>query len=511
MAVGIVAPAPPLRHPAWAPVGLATIRTMPLPRFLLFLSVLVGVASCSDAIVPAEPTPALTRTELLDPQTCKACHPAQFRDWSASVHAHAAEDPVFLAMNRRGQRETKGKLGAFCVKCHAPMAVREGLTTDGLNLATVPKALQGVTCFFCHSVAGVEGTHDAALRLADDLVMRGPIADPMKNKAHASAWSALHDRDRLASAQMCGACHDVVSPAGTALERTFIEWQASVFSHAPGGTTCSQCHMPQSTTPLPVANVAGAPLRRTHNHQFAAVDVPAASGPDITAHVQTIQAQLDATLQSAVCVTMSGPPRVEVTLDNIAAGHSFPSGASQDRRLWVEVVAYHGAEILYQTGTALPGDPTAGADPDLWLMRDCLRDAAGKPVHMFWEAASSVGNALPAQATFDKLDPRFYQSHVVARFPQTGALAKPPDRVTVRVRLQAIGRDVLDSLVQSGDLDPAVRDAAPTWQVGQALEWTAQGASLAFTRDGVTRSCLSLTQLDPRADSVPAVRSPCAP
>ena len=73
------------------------------------------------------------------------------------MHAYAAEDPVFLAMNARGQRETNGALGDFCVKCHAPLAVELGLTTDGLNLGEIPPHLAGVTCFFCHTVESVEG------------------------------------------------------------------------------------------------------------------------------------------------------------------------------------------------------------------------------------------------------------------------------------------------------------------------------------------------------------------
>ena len=81
--------------------------------------------------------PALSREELLNPETCKSCHPKHYREWASSMHAYAAKDPVFLAMNQRGQRETKGKLGDFCVNCHAPMAVREGKTKDGLNLDRV--------------------------------------------------------------------------------------------------------------------------------------------------------------------------------------------------------------------------------------------------------------------------------------------------------------------------------------------------------------------------------------
>src|SRR5258708_23827270 len=96
------------------------------------------------------------------------------------MHAYAAEDPVFLAMNKRGQRETNGALGDFCVKCHAPVAVQQKLTTDGLNLAQVPAAAKGVTCLFCHSAASVDRTHNNPLTLpADGQSLFGPFSDPL--------------------------------------------------------------------------------------------------------------------------------------------------------------------------------------------------------------------------------------------------------------------------------------------------------------------------------------------
>src|SRR5205814_5566711 len=76
----------------------------------------------------------LTREELVDPETCKTCHADHFAEWAGSMHAYASDDPIFIAMNARGQRETNGALGDFCVKCHAPMAVHESATTDGKNL-----------------------------------------------------------------------------------------------------------------------------------------------------------------------------------------------------------------------------------------------------------------------------------------------------------------------------------------------------------------------------------------
>ena len=62
------------------------------------------------------PVDAARREELMDPEACKTCHPIAYQEWSGSMHAYAADDPVFLAMNQRAQRETSGALGDFCVQ-----------------------------------------------------------------------------------------------------------------------------------------------------------------------------------------------------------------------------------------------------------------------------------------------------------------------------------------------------------------------------------------------------------
>ena len=40
--------------------------------------------------------------------------PQHYDAWQRSMHAYAADDPVFIAMNQRGQRLTAGRLGKFC-------------------------------------------------------------------------------------------------------------------------------------------------------------------------------------------------------------------------------------------------------------------------------------------------------------------------------------------------------------------------------------------------------------
>lgn len=464
------------------------------------------VGACSE---PASPPTRLSVEQLQDPAACSGCHAEHYRDWSGSMHAYASEDPVFIAMNQRGQRETNGELGAFCVKCHAPVAVAEGLTNDGLNLAELPAAVKGVTCYFCHNISEVAGTHNNPLALSRSDVMRGAIRDPIESNVHGSAYSTLLDRDQLESASLCGACHDIVTNHGAAVERTFTEWQSSVFAAPPSGSTCGQCHMPQSTQPRAIARVDAAPLRRTHDHSLPGVDIALGPFPEAEKQRAAVEALLASTLQSALCVGPDVAPKVSLILDNVAAGHFWPSGASQDRRAWVEVVAYRGDDIIYQSGVVADGTPAIDewrSDPDMWLMRDCIFDQNGDEVHMFWQAASFEGNALPVKTTLNPLDPRYYQSHSFRDFPRREALSAMPDRVTARIKIRPVGLDVIDDLIESADLDASLRDAIPTFDVGRSetLEWTPDAVTQTYLQDGLPMRCVSNTNLNAAADKVPA-------
>jgi hypothetical protein len=87
---------------------------------------------------------------------------------------------------------------------------------------------------------------------------------------------------------------------------------------------------------------------------------------------------------------------------------------------------------------------------------------------MFWEARSVESQLLPASGILSPMgDASTWRAR---RFVSPDAEV---DRVTTRLRLRAIDLDVLDSLVESGDLDPAVRDRITTFDVAPTvLEWT---------------------------------------
>lgn len=415
----------------------------------------------------------LDREGLLDPANCAGCHPDQYREWSGSMHAYAADDPVFLAMNARGQRETNGELGDFCVQCHAPMALREGATTDGLNLAEVPQHLKGVTCYFCHNVESVEGTHNNPLVLADDTVMRGSFADPAPGAAHDAAYSHLYDRGDPASSDLCGACHDVVTPNGFHLERTFEEWKGSLYAHETQAElqTCNRCHM-QGRDGLAAA-VLGAPERRVGSHAFPGVDVAITEWPERETQRALIQRELDRSLLGVLCVErVAGGVEIRVELENISAGHHFPSGAAHDRRVWVELVASRAGQVVYEGGR-LPADrplvELEAEEPDLWRMGEYVYKASGEPAHMFWDVATSTSTVLPAPTALGPWDPDYIDPHIIRRY----RLDTVVDRVEMKVHFRPVGLDVIDDLIDSGDLDPMFRDRFPTFTLGATqVVWT---------------------------------------
>ena len=413
----------------------------------------------------------LSRQALLDPETCATCHPSQVREWQGSMHAYASDDPVFMAMNARGQRETEGSLGDFCVQCHAPMALREGATTDGLNLADVPRSLKGVTCYFCHNADAVEGTHNNPIVLANDAVMRGSFADAAEVAGHQTAYSPLLDRATIRSSDLCGSCHDVVTPRGVELERTYAEWRSSLFSLDDPAQfqSCARCHMPGREGLA--AEVDGVGVRRIASHMMPGVDVAITAWPEREAQHAAVQRALDTTVFSILCVRrIAGGTEISIGLENLAAGHSFVSGASHDRRVWLELVATLGGQDVYRAGTV--SDGTALVDTSsaaFWRMGDLAFKEDGSPAHMFWDVDHVDSSLLIAPTAVSPLDPRYVDPHVVRTFSFAGVA----DRIEMNIRLRPIGFDVLDDLIASGDLDASLREEMTTFSLAAARRvWT---------------------------------------
>jgi hypothetical protein len=448
-----------------------------------------GAGARSDAGTSMQPG-AMTREQLLDPQVCAGCHPSHYREWSSSMHAYAAKDPVFVAMNRRGQRETGGKLGDFCIRCHAPMAVIDQRSSDGLNLAELPDRDRGVSCYFCHNAQGVEGDHNAMLTRGNDTALRGPIRDPRQPGVHQAEYSGSFEDTNRNSTAMCGGCHDIVTQNGVHLERTFEEYKSGLFSMGAAGQppdspaleSCPSCHMPGKSALAAVYPPGGAE-RTVHEHLWPAVDVPLTEFPNRVALRSAIEScQLGVASVGSFTLEVT-PPDLFTFKVETNAGHNQPSGAAQDRRMWLEFMAYDASGALLEAASSgniadgeleekPEGDPKH--DPNLLMFRDRIFGDQGQPVHMFWQAAKSSAHpdgyestVLPVRTTMLDIG-----THGVEKQYRASGPDGLPARVTARLRMRPIGMDVLEDLVASRDLDPAIVAQMPTFSFGAELEWT---------------------------------------
>jgi len=398
----------------------------------------------------------LSIDDLQKPSTCMECHPKHYTQWSGSMHAYASVDPVFVAMNQRGQMDTGNQLGTFCVKCHAPMAVQLGLT-DGTSFdpTALPEAATGVTCYFCHNVASVADTHNNGLVLAMDDTMRGGLKNPIGSPAHGATYDTLMDGD-INNSEMCGSCHDIVTPKGVELERTYLEWQTTFFTESDPAhhLTCSTCHMASSTEVVADAPGLNVPQRNFgfHDHTLPGIDQALTTFPEQDVQAAAVDEELKGavavvgpaepgsnTPTGGICVLPTG--MATVRMDTILVGHSWPSGASQDRRAWLEVIFYDAAgAVLLSSGDVMPGqDPEDLADQDFVGMWDRTFDDTGAPAHFFWDVARhDASNLLRPPVTLDKNSPAFDHSFT--------ASATKIDKVTARIRIRPLPYRLLTDL-----------------------------------------------------------------
>jgi hypothetical protein len=258
-----------------------------------------------------------------------------------------------------------------------------------------------------------------------------------------------------------------------------------VFATGRGFDTCGGCHMdgyPGVAADDPPSHVPG---RNIHEHLWAGVDVALTDFPDRDVQNTAVQCALlnGTTIFSLESNFMGSPGQFNIVLET-EAGHRQPSGAAQDRRMWLELTAYDAnGDVSFQTGTIaddeLEEKPTDDPkhDPHLWMFRDRIFDKDGNPTHMFWQAAPSTqfpkGYKDPADTLPVRID--IATPHFVSKTFQLPLISQDPHgtaRVVAHLRMRPMGLDVLQDLVDSGDLDPAVMAQMPTFTLyGTDVEW----------------------------------------
>jgi hypothetical protein len=300
------------------------------------------------------------------------------------------------------------------------------------------------------------------------------------------------DSDKNQS-EICGSCHDVVTPRGVELERTFQEWKGTIFAAAIARQhlSCGDCHMRSSTGVIADAPGLSVVSRSAgfHEHMWPGIDQALTAFPQIEEQAVAIKRDLDPAVvivgpapfasnvqPGGIC--LDPPGTITVRVDSIGTGHRWPTGAAQDRRAWLEMIARDAAgNVVLSSGAVADGeDPPERAridEPDdmhLTHMWDSAFKDDGSPAHFFWDIAQVRSELLRAPITLDKNSPDFDHSSK-ARF-DVGPAFTSIETITARIRIRPLSYALLDDLVGSGDLAATVASQLRTLDiVGAQSTW----------------------------------------
>ncbi|MDH7500860.1 MAG: multiheme c-type cytochrome [candidate division NC10 bacterium] len=377
-----------------------------MATFVLAQSPISKLADPSDPFFPsrlsAEGGRAVTAKDFEPPEDCGECHDQIHSQWEGGLHANAWKDPAYTALHQLGSKETGGLVDRYCVGCHAPIAVLGGEVKPGQDSQISELAQKGVQCDFCHTISGSKGIGNASSISSPGPIKRGPFKDS-ESLAHETAYSELHTR-----AEFCGMCHDVYHPVnGLPLEKTYTEWYEGPYPAR--GVKCQDCHMTPGITRFqenPGQAAIMGPKRGhiwTHNIVGANASMTALMGFQAHSEMALKRLRSAATLQ---ILTPSGARAGEMTtlrvkVTNVGAGHFLPTGLTESREMWLEVmVTGPDGKKLFHSGRV---DEKGEIDPEAVLYHTVFANTKGEPVgarvweadHLLWDhRIPPLGHAL---------------------------------------------------------------------------------------------------------------------
>lgn len=270
-------------------------------RRLTVVTLLLAASRLAAAAAP--PSPSRPGGSYASSKTCGACHDVMFKAWTDSPHARSASSPAYLEALKRAVEQSSDAKAAreACVWCHAPTT----LVTGDLELQR-PISREGITCDFCHTVAGVDMEKTPPFDLKPGPVKRGPFAYT-KVQGHEAAYSPLHRTSPL----LCASCHEFTNARGVAVLSNYSEWKDGPYPAL--GVSCQDCHMALVPgTPARMAGPGGS-QRVVNLHRLV-------GGSSMSQLARGLDLRIESVAASG------GSAEVAVVVTNAAAGHSVPGG-----------------------------------------------------------------------------------------------------------------------------------------------------------------------------------------
>lgn len=403
----------------------------------------VGLCAGPAAAAPTEPG-SLTN-KMQGAGECVKCHafpnPQEFAGqpfitpaaWQASIMGNSARDPVFWAGVAIAHQDEPSETD-LCVRCHVPRAFvggrEDAIAIDELTADD----LTGVDCELCHRLLKDDATPagnamyeiDDVLGQDGDIPKRGPWDYDKEPPKHGYLQDTY-----LGESRACGTCHDVttgrmrVDSEGKSLgvqfgeQRTYSEWKNSDYAvDGAGFKSCQDCHMPA------VENVAGCAEFNTQaivhatggrRHDLAGANrrmVEVLKGLYGAAGDQTFDDvffdiatdNIDRTLAEAATLEVNAPAMVDlaqgisgwdVKVTN-NTGHKLPSGYSEGRVMWLEVIGRYGEAVVYSSGRWL-GDELEGDAQQRTYEANAVDHATQTRFHLLKNDTWLVDSRIPAK------------------------------------------------------------------------------------------------------------------
>lgn len=320
-----------------------------------------------------------SKAPFTPPETCRDCHPKQYKEWAGSMHSLAFKDPVYQGELYKAVKAVGHEISRQCEGCHSPAGVVTGeIKGPGIS-GLSPMAISGVSCDICHSVSGVTHwqtpshepengsfilTPGVDGKDGPTLIKRGPfkLGDGCGGGFHECAESSLHLR-----ADLCASCHQVYHyDAHFPLEASYREWKSGPYAQKE--ILCQDCHMVDLETFKRVSETFYKPGRGEYQHVFNGANYLLyflAAGAETKAgnkeeaanlmkkyEMAVERLKLAADLEISPIYQNKRLAEIKVRVKNVRAGHNLPTSLTNVRQMWLEITARdEKGAIILQSGT----------------------------------------------------------------------------------------------------------------------------------------------------------------
>ncbi len=263
--------------------------------------------------------------DFTKPTKCRMCHKDIYQEWQQNLMSqsftHAWDQVEYFKLALPHSKKLKKVAGvkAGCIACHGPLAFLSGDIPPKPASANT-RANEGVSCDICHSITGTteKEPFNFSYTIEPGKVKNGPRKDA-RSPFHSTRFSQFHK-----SAKFCATCHDEQSPYGAWVKSTYREWKEGPYSKQ--GVVCQDCHMHMA----PGKSAMGGKERKDiahHVFQGSHFASKLAGAVDLALYANKKELSPGEDLN------------LRAILFNGKVGHAIPSGSTEERMLWLDVVA----------------------------------------------------------------------------------------------------------------------------------------------------------------------------